>query len=316
METTEDSQKIIDFVQKAFDYSESPAEDPKFLNSLKDFIRISNLSPLFDAEWNSNGLLMQACNHLKDFADNLGLQGYSSEIFKEDNLTPLLFLKLDPFIKTEAARTVLCYSHMDKQPWGDGWDADKSPTEPVVQNGKLYGRGGADDGYGAYSALWAVKACQENGLPHPRIYIFIEGAEESKEEDLIFYVNKFVAENKFEHPLDLVIALDSMTPSSQLFTSTASLRGIINFNLTVEAFKDNIHSGNSGIFADTFTVATDLIRRLEDKETYLMNNEFQIEIPSHRLEEIKFASFVGKVSTNIYFILYYFALKFILKKFL
>ena len=90
-----------------------------------------------------------------------------------------------------------------------------------------------------------------------------------------------------------------MTPSSQLFTSTASLRGIINFNLTVEAFKDNIHSGNSGIFADTFTVATDLIRRLEDKETYLMNNEFQIEIPSHRLEEIKFASFVGKVSAHL-----------------
>ena len=96
---------------------------------------------------------------------------------------------------------------MDKQPWGEGWDEDKKPTEPVIQNGKLYGRGGADDGYGTYSALCAIKACQDNELPHPRVYIFVEGAEESKEDDLKFYVNKFISENKFEHNLDLIIII-------------------------------------------------------------------------------------------------------------
>ena len=116
--------------------------------------------------------------------------------------------------------------------------------------------------------------------------MFIEGSEESSEDDLVYYINDFV-NGRFKHSLDLVIALDSETPDAQTFASTSSLRGIINFDLKVEAFKDNIHSGNSGVFADTFTVATDLISRLEDKKTYLMNEEFQVEIPQHRIEEIK-----------------------------
>lgn len=251
-----------------------------------DFIRIPNLSPMFDPEWNTNGNQMKAANHLKDFADSLGIKGYTSEIVKEDDRTPVLFLSIEPHKSEKDAKTILCYSHMDKQPWGEGWDAGKHPTEPVIENNKLYGRGGADDGYGMYAALLAIKACQDNDLPHPRVYVFIEGSEESSEDDLIYYINKF-CEGRFKHSLDLVIALDSEAPDRQTFASTSSLRGIVNFDLKVEAFKDNIHSGNSGVYADTFTVATDLIRRLEDKETYLMKDEFQVKIPEHRIEEIK-----------------------------
>ena len=229
---------------------------------------------------------MKAANHLKDFADSLGLEGYKSEIVKESDRTPVLFLTIEPSKCGENPQTILCYSHMDKQPWGEGWDEDKKPDEPVIVNDKLYGRGGADDGYGMYSALLAIKACQDNDLPHPRIYVFVEGSEESAEDDLVYYINDFV-KSRFHHPLDLVIALDSETLDAQTFCSTSTLRGIVNFDLKVEAFKDNIHSGNSGVFADTFTVATDLIRRLEDKDTYLMKDEFQVEIPEHRVNEIK-----------------------------
>ncbi|CAI2367617.1 unnamed protein product [Moneuplotes crassus] len=278
MESTTD-ESIKEYVHKTF--------DDTFLPSLMDFVRIPNLSPLFDPEWNTNGLLMKAANHLKDFADGLGLQGYTSEIVKEDDRTPVLFLTIEPFkVPEEDALTVLCYSHMDKQPWGDGWDADKKPDEPVIVNDKLFGRGGADDGYGMYSALLGIKTCQDHSLPHPRVYIFIEGSEESSEDDLVHYINDFIG-GRFKHSLDLVIALDSEALDAQTFTSTSSLRGIINFDLKVEAFKDNIHSGNSGVFADTFTVATDLISRLEDKSTYLMKDEFQVDIPDYRVEEMK-----------------------------
>jgi acetylornithine deacetylase/succinyl-diaminopimelate desuccinylase-like protein len=138
-----------------------------------------------------------------------------------------------------------------------------------------------------YAALLSVKACQDNGLPHPRIYVTIEGSEESSEDDLIFYIDKFIKDKVFEHTLDLVVALDSFTINAQTFSATASLRGIINFDLKVEAFKDNLHSGNSGMYADTFTVATQLISRIEDKNTYLLKSDFQTEIPAHRMKELR-----------------------------
>jgi len=290
MENSEASGTIKDYVEKQF--------EDTYLPSLKKFIEIPNLSPLFDKDWNTNGLQMQAANHLKDFADSLGIAGYSSEIIKDDDRTPVLLLTIDPFKCEGDVKTALFYAHMDKQPWGEGWDEDKKPDLPVIQNGKLYGRGGTDDGYGMYSALLSIKACQDNNLSHPRIYVFIEGSEESSEDDLIHYVAK-LDKDKIKHPLDLVVALDSETPDNQTFCSTSSLRGIVNFDLVVEAFKDNIHSGNSGVFADTFTVATDLIRRLEDKETYLMKDEFQCEIPDYRIEEMKNESKRGMRSDQL-----------------
>lgn len=290
MEATKDHEAVKEYVHKNF--------DEVYLPSLMDFVRIPNLSPMFDPEWNTNGLLMQACNHLKDFADGLGIQGYSSEVVKEDDRTPVLFITIEPFNAGENPQTVLCYSHMDKQPWGDGWDEDKKATEPVIQNDKLYGRGGADDGYGMYSALLAIKACQDNNLSHPRVYVFVEGSEESSEFDLIYYIDQFNG-SRIKHTLNLVVALDSETPDNKTFCSTSSLRGVINFDLKVEAFKDNIHSGNSGIFADTFTVATDLIRRIEDKATYLLKDQFQVEIPQYRIDEMRAQAHRGKRSDHL-----------------
>ena len=112
-------------------------------------------------------------------------------------------------LKTENVKTVLCYAHMDKQPWGEGWDEDKKPTEPVIQNGKLYGRGGADDGYGTYSALCAIKACQDNGLPHPRVYIFVEGAEESRYKRVS--ILKIETTDEFAKYNKLIIKMDGLS---------------------------------------------------------------------------------------------------------
>ena len=59
-----------------------------------------------------------------------------------------------------ADKNVFFYGHFDKQPPFTGWDENKAPTKPVIENGKLYGRGGADDGYSTYSSMLAVKAVQ------------------------------------------------------------------------------------------------------------------------------------------------------------
>lgn len=50
------------------------------------------------------------------------------------------------------------YGHLDKQPWGTGWDEGISPTDPVIKDGKMYGRGSADDGYAPFFTMLAVKA--------------------------------------------------------------------------------------------------------------------------------------------------------------
>ena len=54
-------------------------------------------------------------------------------------------------------KTVLMYGHMDKQPFGEGWDTD--PCDPVIKDGLLFGRGSNDDGYSLFTAILAIKAC-------------------------------------------------------------------------------------------------------------------------------------------------------------
>jgi acetylornithine deacetylase/succinyl-diaminopimelate desuccinylase-like protein len=130
MDSQDMTEQIRDFVTQQF--------DEVFLPSLEDFVRIPNLSPLFDDKWNENGLQMKAADHLKSFADSLDIKGYTSKLYKEDDRTPLLFLNIEPSDSTsEDTKTVLFYAHMDKQPWGDGWDSDKKPDEPVIVNDKL-----------------------------------------------------------------------------------------------------------------------------------------------------------------------------------
>ena len=171
MDKSNTTEMIKEYVFRCFDDSESPEEYPKYLESLRDFIRIPNLSPRFDPEWNTNGLQMQAWNHMKDFADSLDIIGYTSEVIKDDDKSPVLFMTVEPF-NSESTKTILWYAHLDKQPWGEGWDEDRKPTDPILANGKLYGRGSSDDGYGMYAALWAIKACQDLNLSHPRMYVF------------------------------------------------------------------------------------------------------------------------------------------------
>ena len=126
---------------------------------------------MFDPEWNTNGLLEKAAQHIQKWADGFGVKGLTTEIIKFEGLSPLLFCE----VKGDLEETVLFYGHYDKQPPMTGWLEGLAPFEPVIKNNKLYGRGGADDGYATYSTIMAVKALQEQGIPVPRCVMITEG---------------------------------------------------------------------------------------------------------------------------------------------
>jgi len=77
----------------------------------------------------------------------------------DEKRTPFLIVTIDPFNSPKnKEECVLMYGHMDKQPFLDGWITD--PCEPVIKDGRLYGRGSSDDGYAFFTAVLSVKACQ------------------------------------------------------------------------------------------------------------------------------------------------------------
>jgi acetylornithine deacetylase/succinyl-diaminopimelate desuccinylase-like protein len=66
-------------------------------------------------------------------------------------------VKVDKFLNKNEKDCVLMYGHMDKQPYGEGWKTD--PCDPVIVDGRLYGRGSSDDGYALFTAVLAIKSC-------------------------------------------------------------------------------------------------------------------------------------------------------------
>ena len=127
-------------------YNEVTREwDTSVEEALKSFIRLPALSPDFDKKWEENGVLLKALEEAKAWAEKQGIKGLRCEIIKDDGFTPCLFIEVDATSDKKFERSVFFYGHLDKQPPNEGWDPDKSAWEPVIQNGRLYGRGAVDD---------------------------------------------------------------------------------------------------------------------------------------------------------------------------
>ncbi|WED41847.1 M20 family metallopeptidase [Legionella cardiaca] len=229
------------------------------LPSLCDYIKIPNKSPHFDKQWQEHGYMEQAVNHVANWCRANAPLGMTLEVVRLPNRTPLLFMEV-PGLRDE---TVLLYGHLDKQPEMTGWREGLGPWQPVIKDGKLYGRGGADDGYSAYASLTAIRALQEQGLPHARCILIIEACEESGSYDLPFYIDAL--KEKIGEP-SLVICLDSGAGNYQQLWMTTSLRGNVTGELSVELLTEGVHSGYaSGVVADSFRIAKQLISRIEDE---------------------------------------------------
>jgi acetylornithine deacetylase/succinyl-diaminopimelate desuccinylase-like protein len=242
---------------------------------LCDYVRIPNKSPHFDPDWEAKGHMETAVRLLEDWARNRPIEGLTVEVVRLPGRTPLLLCEVPA--TAPAAGTVLLYGHYDKQPEFEGWREGLAPWEPVIEDGRLYGRGGADDGYALFGCLTAIEALQREGLPHGRCVVIVEGCEESGSFDLPPYIDHLA--DRIGTP-DLVVCLDAECGNYDQLWLTTSLRGMASGVLTVEVLTEGVHSGMAGnIVPSSFRHLRGLIERIEDALTGELADVLQVQIP-------------------------------------
>ncbi|QSQ44727.1 M20 family metallopeptidase [Xanthomonas translucens pv. translucens] len=271
-----DSAKIDRFLSAKWDEDIVP--------QLVDYIRIPNKSPMFDADWVANGYMGDAVRLMKRWARAQAIPGLVVEVVQLEGRTPLIYLDVPATGAETGTDTVLLYGHLDKQPEMTGWDADLGPWTPVLKGDRLYGRGGADDGYALFGSLAAILALQDQGIPHARCVVLIEACEESGSYDLPAYVDHLA--ERIGKP-SLVVCLDSGCGNYEQLWCTTSLRGLAGGNFSVKVLSEGVHSGDaSGVVPSSFRVLRDLLSRLEDEATGKIKIEgLYSEIPEERLAQ-------------------------------
>jgi len=250
--------------------------------TLQRYITIPNQSPLFDPEWRSHGYMHQAVALAKGWVEQQNIPGLTIEMHEIDDRTPVLFLE----IEGDPSSTVLMYGHLDKQPAMVGWEEGLGPWTPVLRDGRLYGRGGADDGYAIFAAVSSIRALKQQNIAHSRIVVVIECCEESGSTDLPAYIDLLAP--RIGTPR-LVVCLDSGCGNYEQLWMTTSLRGSIVGNLTVDVLTEGVHSGDaSGIVPESFRILRVLLDRLEDaKSGEIVPEWLYVDIPPTRLAEAR-----------------------------
>lgn len=267
-----DNKKTADFVSDIWDKSIVP--------ELCEYIKVPNKSPLFDPDWEQHGYMEQAVQMLEAWARQQPIAGMQIEVMRIEGRTPLLFID----IPGASDDVVLLYGHYDKQPEMIGWADDLGPWEPVIKDGKLYGRGGADDGYATFGSLTAIRALQEQGIPHAHCVVLIEGCEESGSFDLPYYID--LLGDRIGSP-GLVVCLDAECGNYDQFWCTTSLRGNLTGTLRAEVLTEGVHSGAaSGIVPSSFRILRTLLSRIEDEATGQLKPEsLYVDIPQQRMDQ-------------------------------
>ena len=272
------------------------AWDSKILKELTQYIEIPAKSPSFDANWEAHGHLDKVLRQTASWIEAQKVAGLTLEIIRLPGRTPVLYFDI-PATRAQSegsGQTVLMYGHLDKQPEFSGWRNDLGPWTPKYEEGKLYGRGGADDGYAAYASIAAVQALKNQNTPHPRIVGLIETCEESGSYDLLPYID---ALRPRLGDVGLVICLDSGAGNYDQLWLTTSLRGMASGTLKVEILTEGIHSGDaSGLVPSSFRIMRQVLDRLEDSKTgRLLPASFHCEVPADRLAQAKAtASILGE----------------------
>jgi acetylornithine deacetylase/succinyl-diaminopimelate desuccinylase-like protein len=266
--------------------------DHEIVPQLVDYIRIPNKSPAFDPDWQAHGYMDQAVEQFAAWARAkiTSIDGARVDVMRLEGRTPVIFIDIPGHSgEGQRAETVLLYGHLDKQPEMTGWADGLGPWVPVVKDGKLYGRGGADDGYAMFAALCAILALRAQGAAHARCAILIEACEESGSYDLPFYVDHLA--ERLGSP-SLVVCLDSGCANYDQLWLTTSLRGMVGGALKVQVLDEGVHSGDaSGVVASSFRILRALLSRIEDEDTgEILPHAFAAQIPAVRLDEAKVAA--------------------------
>ncbi len=256
--------------------------DAEVVPTLVEYIKIPNKSPAFDADWAAHGHMDKAVELFTAWARRKieALKGATLEVVRLEGRTPVILID----VPGQGSDCVLLYGHLDKQPEMTGWSEGLGPWVPVIRGDKLYGRGGADDGYAMFGALSAILALRDAGVPHARCVILIEACEESGSPDLPFYVDALG--RKLGDP-SLVVCLDSGCGDYDRMWLTTSLRGLMAGALRVEVLTEGVHSGDaSGIVPSSFRILRRLIDRIEDPDTgAVLVDALHAQIPAQRRDQ-------------------------------
>ncbi len=258
--------------------------DGSILPALCDYIRIPNVSVAFDPQWDEHGHMRRAVELVSTWCSQRAIAGMTLNVNEIDGRTPLIVIDVPAFAggnPTDPDDVVLLYGHLDKQPEMVGWRDGLGPWTPVVEGDRLYGRGGADDGYAAFASLLAIEAAQAERLPHARCVVLIEASEESGSIDLPAHLEAL--RDSIGTP-SLVLCLDSGCLDNERLWFTTSLRGLVAGTLRVDVLREGVHSGEaSGVVPSSFRIIRHLLDRIEDSTTgQILLPELHVEVPADR----------------------------------
>jgi len=205
----------------------------RFLNELKDFLRIPSISTLPEHRPD----LDRAAQFVADSLREAGLE--SVEIIHTDK-HPLVYAD---WLHAPGKPTVLCYGHYDVQP-ADPLELWKTlPFEPSVRDGSIYGRGAADDKGQMYMHVKAVETLRAvNGTLPVNLKFLIEGEEEVGGESIA----KYVAENPQKLKADVALVSDTALYAPGIPTLTIGLRGLVYLEVEANGPSRDLHSGLYG----------------------------------------------------------------------
>ena len=252
--------------------------------TITQYIAIPNVSVSYDADWKANGHMDRAVEMLRAWSAARPIKGLTVEVRELPGRTPLIVMEIPAINGGSNDDTVILYGHLDKQPEMTGWREGLGPWKPVREGDKLYGRGGADDGYSTFASLAAIEAAQRSGYPHNRCVVLIEASEESGSIDLPAHLD---ALGDWLGSPSLVMCLDSGCLDFERLWVTTSLRGMVGGTLRVDVLTEGIHSGDgSGVVPSSFRIARVLLDRLEDSATgRLLLDELHVQIPADRVAQ-------------------------------
>jgi len=261
------------------------AWDESIVERLIAYVRIPNKSPMFDPEWDSHGHMEAAVQLMADWCRAQPVPGMRVEIRRLPGKTPLLLID----VPGELPGCVLLYGHLDKQPEFTGWLPGLGPWEPVLRDGRLYGRGAADDGYAVFSSLTAIAALKAQKVPLARCVLLIEACEESGSVDLPAHLEALG--DAIGDP-SLVVCLDAECGNYDQVWCTTSLRGNITGRLRVRVLTEGVHSGMAtGIAPTPFRIVSQLLARIESPISgEVLLDELQASLPKDRRAQITAAA--------------------------
>jgi acetylornithine deacetylase/succinyl-diaminopimelate desuccinylase-like protein len=269
---------------------------------LHDYIAIPNVSEAFDPDWREHGHMQRAVDLVRDWCAARAIVGAEVEVHELPNRSPMIVVEVPPAGGGSADDTVLLYGHLDKQPEMEGWRTGLGPWTPVLVGDRLYGRGGADDGYAAFASLTAIEAVRAAGGSHARCVVLIEASEESGSPDLPAYVEALA--ERIGTP-SLVVCLDSGCIDYDRMWVTTSLRGMVSATLAVDIVTEGLHSGDvSGMVPSSFRIARSLLSRVEDETTgRVLLDACDVVIPPERVEQAQStAAEIGTIADRYPFV--------------